>query len=171
MRVEAAEMLEQALQLPRSSELIVPTDYIDGNGHMNMMYYTLVGNIGSRHFWEELGLSNQLRRTEGKRSTFMLRQLLTYLNELQEGEEVAVHVGLHEFDAKKMHYFVYIISLTNHTLACMDERLEISIDMTTRRSTSFEPEVLEKLEHMRARHAAVGWKPRPVLQLSSSRSQ
>jgi acyl-CoA thioester hydrolase len=161
IRQEAAEMLEQALTLPRYSTMIIPPDYLDFNGHVNVMYYSMIGNIGTHNFWEELGLSNQLKRSGGTRSTFMLRQVLNYVNELQQEEEIAIHAGLYDFDPRKLHYFVYTISLTNQRLACVDERLEICIDMTTRRSTAFDPEVLAVCEEIKARHAALGWKPKP----------
>ncbi len=156
-----ATLMEQVLRLPRCSEMSVPTDYMDANGHMNMMYYTLVGNIGSRHFWQELGLSGQLKRTEGKRSTFMLRQVLNYVHELREGENIAIYTGLYNFDAKKLHYFVYTVSLDQNWVSCVDERLEISINMTIRRSAPFEPEVMERIQQVRAAHAATGWQPEP----------
>jgi acyl-CoA thioester hydrolase len=152
-------ILEQALKLPLCSEMIIPEDYLDGNGHMNMMYYTLVGNIGSRQFWDDLGLRHQLKRSEGKRSTFMLKQVLNYVHELREGEEVAIYAGLADYTPKLLHYFVYIVSKTDNRLACWDERLEISIDMAIRRSAPFDPEVLEQIERVRQKHQSTGWTP------------
>jgi acyl-CoA thioester hydrolase len=152
-------ILEQALKLPVCSRLTIPEDYLDSNGHMNMMYYTLVGNIGSRQFWEDLGLRHMLKRSQGTRSTFMLKQVLNYMHELREGDEVVVYAGLAGYTPKLLHYFVYIVSQTDNQMACWDERLEISIDMTNRRSASFDAEALTEIERVYQAHQATGWQP------------
>jgi acyl-CoA thioester hydrolase len=152
-------IMEQALKLPLCSEMTIPEDYLDGNGHMNMMYYTLVGNIGSRKFWDALGLRHQIKRSEGKRSTFMLKQVLNYVHELREGEEVAIYAGLADYTPKLLHYFVYIISTTHNRLACWDERLEVSIDMSVRRSAPFDEDVMAQIERIKQAHLGTGWTP------------
>ncbi len=153
-----ALLLEQVLHLPRTAELEVPEDYLDANRHVNMMYYTMIGNLGWRAFFEELGLKRETFAIE-KRSTFALRQVISYLNELKEGDRVGVHGGLFDFDAKRLHFIYYVVNLTTGKLASSDERLAMYIDMTNRRSANFEPELLARFEKVRAAHASHGWKP------------
>ena len=158
-RIEAETLLlEQVLKLPRTAELEIPEDYLDSNRHVNMMYYTLIGNLGWRTFFDQLGFHRDQFQTR-ERSTFVLKQMLSYLNELKEEDRVAVHSGLVDYDTKRLHFFYYVVNLTTHKLACIDERLVMYIDMTTRRSATFDQEIIDQLENVKAAHAVTGWKP------------
>lgn len=151
-------LLEQVLKLPRTAELEIVEDYLDGNRHVNMMYYTMIGNLGWRVFFDELGLPRE-HFVATQRSTFALRQFISYFNELKEGDKVAVHGGLLNYDSKRLHFMFYIVNLSDHKLASSDERLIMYIDMTKRRSATFEPSVLSQLEAVRTAHAGLGWQP------------
>lgn len=151
-------LLEQARQLPVTHRQTIPTDYMDLNGHMNVMYYTHVGNMGLRNFFDSLGLHAQLF-VPGKRGMFALRQVISYLSELREGEEIEVHSGLIDYDQKRIHFMHYIINLTQDKLAAYDERLAMYIDMSVRRSTTFEPEILAQLETLKQQHRPDDWAP------------
>lgn len=153
-----ALLLEQVLKLPKTHEMEVPEDYIDANGHLNMAYYTFIANHGFRGFFEVIGLKREKMHAE-QRSTFALRQVISYLNELKEGDLVSVHSGLVDFDSKRLHFIYYIVNVTEHKLASTDERSALYIDMSKRRATEFDPETLENFARVRAAHAALGWKP------------
>lgn len=155
---EAATLLEQVLQLPVTLELTVPADYLDGNGHMNMMYYTGVGNMALRRFHHISGLPTAKFKA-GERSMFAIRQVLSYLSECREGDKIEVHSGVLGHDARRIHFFHYVVNLTNNRLSSTDERLAIYIDMTTRRSTVFEPDVVVQLDEAIAKFTDIGWTP------------
>jgi acyl-CoA thioester hydrolase len=157
-REKASDLLEQALLLPHTHRQTIPAEYMDLNGHMNVMYYTHVGNMALRSFFDSMGLHDKLF-VPGRRGMFALRQVISYVNELREDEEIEVHSGLVGYDRKRVHFMHYIISLTHHRVAAYDERLAMYIDMSVRRSTEFEPEIVAQLEPLRQQHAATGWQP------------
>src|SRR5436305_9733373 len=107
-REKAGNLLEQALLLPRTHHQSIPPEYMDLNGHMNVMYYTHVGNMALQHFFDSLGLHKQLF-VPGKRGMFALRQVISYVNELREGEEIEVRSGLIDYDRKRVHFMHYIV--------------------------------------------------------------
>lgn len=156
-REMAENMLEQALLLPRTHSQTIPPEYMDLNGHMNVMYYTHVGNMALRSFFDSMGLHEKLF-VPGRRGMFALRQVISYINELREGEEIAVHSGLIGYDRKRVHFMHYVISLTHQRVAAYDERLAMYIDMSVRRSTEFEPEIVAHLETLK-QQTAPGWHP------------
>ncbi len=155
---DANSVLEQALRLPRTFEQEVPEDYIDINGHMNMMYYTMICNQGMGHLLREIGLNRELFQVK-QRGIFALRQVISYLNELKLGETVAVHSGLVAYDTKRFHLMHYLVNLTRPGVASTDERVGMYIDLTARKSTPFEPEILARLEQLYNSHAALNWQP------------
>jgi acyl-CoA thioester hydrolase len=158
-RTDPADLLSQVLKLPRTYEMTVPADFLDMNGHMNIMYYTQVGNMALSKLFGALGLFIDGQRDVSKRSTFAVRQVLSYMNELREGEEIAVHSGMIGYDNKRLHFMHYIVSLSRNRVASSDERMAIYIDMMTRRTTDFEPELVERLEKFRSEYAGLGWQP------------
>jgi acyl-CoA thioester hydrolase len=155
-----ANLLEQVLKLPRVHEQEIPADYLDANGHMNMMYYTLVGNYGLYKFFLSIG-SKREEMAAQHRSFFALRQILSYQRELREGENVAVHAGLYAHDHRRLHFFTYIVSLDNHWVSCIDERMSMVIDMSQRKATTFNAEQTGRLSSAVDAHRATGWSPEP----------
>ncbi len=151
-------LYEQVIQLPRTVEYVIPADYIDANGHMNVMHYTGIGNMGMQRFVEVNGIQSDLFR-RGERGMFALRQVISYLKEVREGEQIAVHTGLIGYDAKRLHFIHYIISLTHQRVASTDERIAMYMDMTVRRSTPFEPHILENLATIRTNYSQLAWQP------------
>jgi acyl-CoA thioesterase FadM len=138
----------------------IPGDYIDRNQHMNMMYYTPIANEGLRRFFGHLGVDLPALRAGGQ-SMVVARQVLLYRHEVLQGERVAVHGGLHAFDASRLHYFLYTVSLDHGRIACVDERLGVCIDSQRRRSGAFPAAFLARLEEARQACAATGWQAEP----------
>ncbi len=157
-RKEPEDILQQALKLPLTYQGTVPAEYMDGNGHMNVMYYTAVGNMAMGSFLAGTGLRDEVFKA-GLRGMFALQQILSYQSELREGDEFAVHSGLVNYDAKRIHFFHYIISLTHGRISCTDERMAMYIDLTQRRSTTFEPEIIERLAQVKAEILLLDWQP------------
>ena len=70
-----------------------------------------------------------------------------------------MHSGLIDYDRKRVQFMHYIISLTHNRVAAYDERMAMYIDMSVRRSTEFEPEILAQLETLKQQLAGTGWQP------------
>ena len=155
-----AEALQAVQALFNLSTREIPESYIDRNQHMNMMYYTLVANEGLRRFFGHIGVDLPTLRAGG-RSMVVAQQILTYRHEVLGGERVAVHGGLHAFDASRVHYFLYTVSLDHGRIACVDERLGVCLDRETRRSGVFPPAFLASLEAARQACAATGSRAEP----------
>ncbi|MEI7556220.1 thioesterase family protein [Candidatus Chlorohelix sp.] len=151
-------LYEVALNLPRTHELLIPENFIDSNGHMNVMYYTGVGNMGIKPFFKLIGIPDD-KIASGERGFFALKQVISYLNELRLGEHVALHTGLVNYDRKRIHLIHHIVNLTRKRVACIDERVAMYMDLKVRRSTEFEPETLEKLKGTLANFNALNWQP------------
>ena len=138
-------MLDTVRALPRLVSREIPAEFIDSNGHMNMACYTQLGNEGLLGFLQDIGADVPALRAQGF-SVVAARQALTYRHEVLGGERVAVHAGLHAFDAGRLHYFLYTVSLDHDRIACIDERLGVCLDMARRRSAPFPSGVATDLE-------------------------
>ena len=105
-----------------------------------------------------MGLPRE-RMLADHRSTFALRQFISYFNELKVGDKVAVYGQLVDYDSKRVHFIFHIVNKSSHKLASSDERLIMYMDMNTRRSATFAPDVLIQMEQVKARYAAMDVKP------------
>jgi len=127
--------------------------WTDQNGHMNVAYYVLAFDQATDTLYNELGIGwSYLDRTG--RSTFTLAMNVDYLAEVFAGESVRIVSRLIDCDHKRVHYFHEMHHATKACLAATTEALSIHINMTTRRSEPFPPDIQNLLAEMKSAHAA-----------------
>lgn len=143
--------------LPIVYETRIPADWIDYNGHMNLAHYLQAFDLASEVLLGELGLGEGYVRTEG-RSLFVAEVHLIYLRELSEGERMGVTIQALAADAKRVHLFHGLYAGDDLELAATGEFMLLHVDMATRRTAPFAPEVAARIGALVARHAAL---PRP----------
>ena len=145
--------------LARWREPIRP-EWLDGNGHMNVAYYTLVFDHGTDAFLDAIDLGFAYRDRTG-RSTFAVEAHVTHQNEVGVGEEVLVTTQLLGFDAKRLHYFhVMVHAASNRRLATL-EQLSLHVNLATRRVEAMPEAAQRLLAGMAQCHARL---PRPAEQ-------
>jgi acyl-CoA thioester hydrolase len=132
---------EQVDEVPRHLERVVPADYIDENGHMNIGRYL---ELGGTALWlrcqRELGMPEDYIEQRGL-STFTAEHHLTYHAEMLEGHDVSVRVRLVARSAKVLHAVCLVVDETNRRLACTMETTVVHMDMTQRRPADFPDDV------------------------------
>lgn len=132
---------DQVLELPAQVERVVPEEFIDLNGHMNIGRYL---ELGGTALWQrcqdDLGMSEDYIGSRGL-STFTAEHHLTYLTEILEDEEVSAHVRLVERSDKVLHAVALVVNRTQRRLACVLEATLVHMDMSTRRPTPFPDDV------------------------------
>jgi acyl-CoA thioester hydrolase len=150
----AAELATLAI----THRTVIPEDYIDLMGHMNVMWYThLFGNATFTTF-QQVGLTREYFQAN-QRGTFALGQLFTYLVEVREGEEVTIRTRVLGRSARKLHMMHFMTKGAQELLACTNEFLAAHVDMRIRRTSDFPPEIAGTLDRLVAAHAALGWEP------------
>lgn len=129
------------MQLPAQIDRVVPPEFIDENGHMNIGRYLELGAVG---LWErcktDLGMPAGYVLDRGL-SNFTAEHHLRYLAEILEGEQVTAHVRLVARSAKALHSVSLIVNQTQQQLACVMETTLVHIDMGTRRPVPFPDDV------------------------------
>ncbi|WP_159085922.1 thioesterase family protein [Aeromicrobium chenweiae] len=132
---------DQVLELPAQIERVVPDEFIDLNGHMNIGRYL---ELGGTALWSrcrtDLGMGDEYISARGM-STFTAEHHLTYLAEIVQDEEVSVHVRLVERSDKVLHTVTLIANRTREQLSCVVEATLVHMDMSTRRPTPYPEDV------------------------------
>jgi acyl-CoA thioester hydrolase len=129
----------------------VEDQWIDYNGHFNMAYYNVLFDRAGDEAFEAVGLGpDYVKRSTA--SFFTLEAHITYVRELHAGDGVRIATQFLDFDAKRVHYVQQMFHATAGWLSCVTENIVMHLDMATKKSAPFPPEVLEKIEAMCEAH-------------------
>jgi acyl-CoA thioester hydrolase len=140
-----------------SSVMRVEPQWIDYNGHLNMAYYNVLFDRAVDEAYELIGIgADYVSRRE--HSFFTAEVHLRYLRELHAGDPVRVTFQLLDFDRKRLHTFEQLFHAEDGFVAATSENMSLHVDMGSRKTAAFPPEVTQRLAQMKGSHARL---PRP----------
>jgi acyl-CoA thioester hydrolase len=148
--------IEQIDALGTLLERVVPPEWEDLNGHVNVRHYLDLYNEAGDGMLAQLGVDQDYFRTE-RRGFFDLEHHVWYLAEMHVGDRVTVHMRYIARSAKRFHGVVFVVNRTRASVASVLEYVASGADLTTRRSAPFPSRVSEKLDAIVAAHAALEW--------------
>ena len=131
----------------------VEKDWIDYNGHMNMAYYNVLFDRCSDEAFEAMGLGPDYSR-DRKLTIYTAEVHVCYVRELHLADKVTVTFHLLDNDEKRLRAYQEIHH-ADGWLAATSESLSLHVDMAGPRVASFPPDILTRVEAMRAAHAAL----------------
>lgn len=127
-------------------------EWLDHNGHMNVAYYLLIFDRATDRFHALLGKNaDYIERTQC--STFALEMHITYDRELRLNQPYLVRTRLVDADHKRLHMLHTMFHADEGWLAATNESITMHIDLATRRSAPFPPELGTRIDLLRAAHA------------------
>lgn len=145
-------------QLTATSHAIVPDDWIDSMGHMNVMWYTHLFSQGIMAFYRELGLSREYFQAN-QAGSFVLEQHVRYLSEIRLGEKVSVRVRALGRSERKLHVLGLLCKEESGVLAATSEGITAHIDMRTRRTSAYPEGIKQTFDAILATHRQLDWEP------------
>ena len=146
------------LALPSTPRQVVPEAHGDGNGHMNVRHYLGAFDDAEWVLFDEFDAGTAASQA-GVGGMFALEQHLTYRREVVVGDEVSVHLRLHERSEKLLHLVSYLVNHTREEVSASLEALEGYVDYGTRRLAPFPEPAGTRLTELVARNAALPWTP------------
>ena len=156
----AMPSVAQVDDLPVLMEKVIPPEWLDLNGHVNVRHYLELYDAASWPRLAEFGLDARafLERRQG---LFDLEHHLWYLDELHVGETVTVHWRFVARSAKRFHGVMFIVNRTRDRLASVFEYLSTGADLDSRRAAPLPPGFAAKLDELLAADRTLGW-PAPT---------
>lgn len=148
--------LEVIAALTPLYRLVVPTEFLDENGHMNMRYYLHIFDDAGYPLVAQFGLTPEFH-VEHRTGGFDLEHHLHYLREVRAGDAVAVYARVVGRSAKRIHYLMFLVNETQGVLAAIFECVNSFADMAARRTAAYPPEVAAKIDAIVAEHQALPW--------------
>jgi len=156
----AMPTVTQVEALPVLMEKVVPPEWQDLNGHVNVRHYLELYDAASWPKLAEFGLdaSAFLERRQG---LFDLEHHLWYLDELHVGDSVTVHWRFIARTVKRFHGVMFVVNRSRGRLASVFEYVSSGADLEARKTAPLPPEFAARLDALIAADAALGW-PAPT---------
>jgi steroid delta-isomerase len=130
--------------LDSTLEARVEPHFLDAMGHMNVSFYTQLFDQGVWTYFEHHGLDRDYMQRE-HRGAFALEETTRYLAELREGEALSVHTGILEVRERTLRLLQVMTAVDKGVRAAERELVVAHIDMATRRTAPFAPELAANL--------------------------
>ena len=147
---------DQITQLPARVEQVVPPEFIDENGHMNIRHYFDAASHALWYLNIALGMDESYN-ADRELSLFTVEQHLRYFSEMNLGDRFTVHGRLLERSGKVLHGMAFVVSPDSESLACTFEATYIHVSMTTRRSVPIPDDLAARFDAEIARGDELGW--------------
>ncbi len=146
--------------LPVLGKFVVPADWIDFMGHMNVMWYTHLFGKGVLEFFQLVGLTQEYFSANNA-GCFVLEQHIRYLAEVRVGETVSLRVRALSRSEKRLHFMVIMIKEDKQIMAATSEIITAHIDMSRRRTSPFPEATSMAIDKTLATHSQLTW-PAPI---------
>src|SRR5580658_6449503 len=130
---------------PPSLRLVVPESWADSNGHMNMRWYVAIFDDAGDELHERVGLTPEFHRRHHA-GTVDLEHHTHFLKEVIPGDSVAVYSRLVARSPKRLHYLMFLVNENRRNVAAIFECMNAFLDLTTRKTAPFPPEIGEKID-------------------------
>jgi carnitine 3-dehydrogenase len=140
----------------RVIERIVPTEWVDYNGHTNDSRYLELSSNGVDAFMRFVGVDAAYLASG--RSYFTVESHLTYVEQCRAGDRVHVDLALLDHDPKRMHVFTWIRLDTgtgDEVLLGTAEHLLLHVDTAAGKASPADPAVLVALERVAGAHGSI----------------
>ena len=146
----------QVRQLPELVRVVVPREWEDLNGHVNVQHHLTMYNLTTVPLLEQLGISEDWVRTE-RCGLFDLEHHIWYLNEVHVGDEVSLHLRMTARNAKRVQGAVYLLNVTRDALASVIEFVSAAADLEARRTMPLPPVIAGRIDETIAACARLDW--------------
>ena len=137
-----------------SSVMQIEPQWIDYNGHLNMAYYNVMFDRAIDELWLKLGIGPAYMKTRHG-STFTAECHVRYLREIHLGDPVQVLILLLAADEKRLHTFEELRHATEGWVSATSENMTIHVDMNTRKTAPFPPDIKSRIDAVARAHSAV----------------
>ena len=144
--------------LPVTHRAVIPEDYLDMMGHMNVMWYTHLFGRSVGSVFKLVGATPEYFRESGNGS-FALENHVRYLAEVRVGDAVTIRSRVVGGSAKRMHFIHFMIHDGDGRLAATSEIVCSHVDLRIRRTSPWPEAIKAGIDRVVAEHAALGWDP------------
>ncbi|MTD14208.1 hypothetical protein GIS00_09645 [Nakamurella sp. YIM 132087] len=140
-----APELSAALAVPPTMDLLVGPDRLDINGHMGFRHYFDLASEAMRPLFEQQLEVDGPYRLERRLGFFVVEHRLRYLAEVHAGHRVTAHAAIAAVGRRSMEIRTILVNRTTDAVSYVMDAQFVHIDLRTRASAPFPPDLERRL--------------------------
>ena len=147
---------------PFITPAVVKPEWIDANGHMNVIYYMECFYFSSEIFFDYIGVKFGVRDSgnesapESRSSLMTLASNIDYRGELLLAERLRTTTQLLDRDHNKVHLYFETWNAEKNTLSAVAEILFLYVDLEIRKGSNFQSFTMDRLAEVEHAHRVLG---------------
>jgi acyl-CoA thioester hydrolase len=142
--------------LPVTHRALIPPEYLDEMGHMNVMWYTHLFSLGAWGLFQMVGMDEAYFEANNAGS-FALEQHFRYLKEVRVGQHVTIRSRVLGRTAKRWHTIHFMTIDELGALAATAEGVQTHVDMAVRRSSPMPQPITDAIDRLLKEHESLAW--------------
>ena len=147
---------DEVLQLTAGRSQVIPAEYIDSNGHLNVRHFVGIFDDCGTPLLLGLGMSREWLK-ENHRGVMDLENHIRYIAEVLEGETVSVYGRFIERSPKAVHWMEFLVNDSRRNVAATLEMVTIHVDLDARKAIGWSDDVAKAMDAEIAKGAALTW--------------
>jgi carnitine 3-dehydrogenase len=151
----------------RLHEVVVPTEWVDYNGHMNDSRYMQLSSEAGDRFLRFIGMDAAY--LESGRSFFTVESHVNYIAQAKAGDRLYVTVQLISHDPKRLRLFTAMHRSDGDSLVATAEHMMLHVDTALDRAAPADPAILASLDRIAAHHAVLPLPPQAGRSIGQTR--
>lgn len=148
--------LDKIQALPLVYRAVIPDEYRDAMGHMNVRWYMLLFDEAGVVLFDQIGLTLDFY-AQNQSGGFDLEHHLHYLAEVRIGDQVAIYGRLLGRTAKRLHYMLFMVNETRGALSSTIEIVNSYADLRVRRTAPYPEGIAAQIDALLAEHIQLDW--------------
>lgn len=121
---------------------------------MNLASYLYLFDRCFARFCDRIGIGpGQMDTTD--RTIFVAEAHLVYRQELKLNEQVGIGLRVLSLGTRKMHSYLSMVRLSDGQIVCVNEKIDLCVDLRSRRVTAFPDDVASRLAKLHAQESVL----------------
>jgi acyl-CoA thioester hydrolase len=143
-------------QLPELLNLVIPPEWEDYNGHVNIQFYTAMFERGGWPMMEKMGVGERYFK-ERQCGFFDFEHHARYLAEIHVGDTVEIYARLVAVNPKRFQGMMFIVNQSRQQLSCTLEFVSGAVNLALRKTAPFPDDIVAALEQQLLEHNKLPW--------------
>jgi acyl-CoA thioester hydrolase len=142
--------------LPILYQGMVPSDYLDIMGHMNVRHYLSLFDEAAWEFFVSFGM-DQTYYESGQGGAFALQHFINYRAEVHQNDQLIIRGRMLGRSTKRVHFMLFMVNETQDKLAATLESLGSHADLIKRRTSPFPDNIAANIDTVLVKHYQLNW--------------
>ncbi|NHZ72662.1 MAG: thioesterase [Aquificales bacterium] len=146
----------QLKPLPIFYQGVVPAEYLDMMGHMNVRHYLSLFDEAAWEFFVGFGMDQAYYESK-QGGAFALQHFINYRAEVHQNDQLTVRARMLGRSVKRVHFMLFMVNETQNKLAATLESLGSHADLIQRRTSPFPPTIAANIDAILTKHNQLNW--------------